>query len=190
MSALISCAAAALRPARLRTSEATTANPRPCSPARAASTAAFRARMLVWKAMLSITPMMSPILCELSEMPRMVDTTSDTTLPPSAATLLASVAMRLAMDAFCALWLTVALSSSMDAACCCKALACDSVRSLRSRLPWAISALAADSWAALLSTCLTMATNSVCMVASARFRSASSSWPWVFTCPVRSPFAT
>jgi len=38
---------------------ATTAKPRPCSPARAASTAALSARMLVWKAMPSITPMMS-----------------------------------------------------------------------------------------------------------------------------------
>jgi hypothetical protein len=58
---LISLAASALRCARLRTSPATTAKPRPCSPARAASTAAFRARMLVWKAMPSITPMMSLI---------------------------------------------------------------------------------------------------------------------------------
>jgi hypothetical protein len=63
ISCLISLAAA-LRWARLRTSVATTAKPRPCSPARAASTAAFRARMLVWKAMPSITPMMSTILRE------------------------------------------------------------------------------------------------------------------------------
>ena len=48
---------AALR--QVRTSPATTAKPRPCSPARAASTAAFSARMLVWKAMPSMTPMMS-----------------------------------------------------------------------------------------------------------------------------------
>ncbi len=41
------CAARALR--------RTTAKPRPCSPARAASTAAFRARILVWKAIASIT---------------------------------------------------------------------------------------------------------------------------------------
>ena len=47
ISALISCAAAALRCARLRTSAATTAKPRPCSPALAASTAALSARMLV-----------------------------------------------------------------------------------------------------------------------------------------------
>jgi hypothetical protein len=51
---------AALR--QVRTSPATTAKPRPCSPARAASTAAFSARMLVWKAMPSITPVMSAML--------------------------------------------------------------------------------------------------------------------------------
>ena len=47
ISPLISLAASALRPARVRTSEATTAKPRPCSPARAASTAAFSAKILV-----------------------------------------------------------------------------------------------------------------------------------------------
>jgi len=56
---LIFLAAAALRCARLRTSDATTAKPRPCLPARAASTAAFSARIFVWNAMPSITPMMS-----------------------------------------------------------------------------------------------------------------------------------
>ena len=61
ISTLISLAAAAERCARLRTSDATTAKPRPCSPARAASTAAFSARMLVWNAMPSITLMMSAI---------------------------------------------------------------------------------------------------------------------------------
>jgi hypothetical protein len=45
---LISLAAMRLRSASFRTSEATTAKPRPCSPARAASMAAFRASMLVW----------------------------------------------------------------------------------------------------------------------------------------------
>ncbi len=61
ISALISLAAVAERPARLRTSVATTAKPRPCSPARAASTAAFRASRLVWNAISSMTPMMSAI---------------------------------------------------------------------------------------------------------------------------------
>ena len=50
-----------MRWARLRTSVATTAKPRPCSPARAASTAALSARILVWKAMPSMTLMMSEI---------------------------------------------------------------------------------------------------------------------------------
>jgi hypothetical protein len=71
----ISLATSALRCARLRTSLATTAKPRPCSPARAVSTAAFSARMLVWKAMPSITPVMSAILRLLSLMPRIVSTT-------------------------------------------------------------------------------------------------------------------
>ena len=59
MSAAISLAAVALRCARLRTSLATTAKPRPSSPARAASTAAFSARMFVWNAIESMTPMIS-----------------------------------------------------------------------------------------------------------------------------------
>ena len=50
-------AASAERCARLRTSSATTANPMPASPARAASTAAFSARMLVWNAISSIVRM-------------------------------------------------------------------------------------------------------------------------------------
>ncbi|MNY41504.1 hypothetical protein D3C86_1763240 [compost metagenome] len=85
ISALISFAALALRLARLRTSPATTANPRPCSPARAASTAAFSARMLVWKAMPSITLMISAIFFELPAISCMVFTTPSTTLPPRCA---------------------------------------------------------------------------------------------------------
>jgi hypothetical protein len=61
ISALISFATTAEWCARLRTSPATTAKPRPCSPARAASTVALSARMLVWKAMPSMTEMMSTI---------------------------------------------------------------------------------------------------------------------------------
>jgi len=92
ISALISLAASAERCARLRTSPATTAKPRPCSPARAASTAALSARMLVWNAMPSITPMMSAIFLELLLMSSIVDTTCATTSPPRAATLAAEVA--------------------------------------------------------------------------------------------------
>ena len=75
MRALISRAASAERWARVRTSPATTAKPRPCSPARAASTAALSARMLVWKAMPSMVPMMSEILREEALISSMVETT-------------------------------------------------------------------------------------------------------------------
>ena len=47
ISAEMSLAASADLPARFRTSPATTAKPRPCSPARAASTAALSASKLV-----------------------------------------------------------------------------------------------------------------------------------------------
>ena len=57
----MSFAACEERCARLRTSDATTAKPRPASPARAASTAALSASRLVCRAISSITPMMSAI---------------------------------------------------------------------------------------------------------------------------------
>ena len=118
ISALISLAACALRCARLRTSLATTAKPRPCSPARAASTAALSARMLVWNAMLSMTPMMSLILRLDAEMSFMVATTSLTTSPPRAATVLAEPARRAASRAVSALLRTVPDSCSIEAAVC------------------------------------------------------------------------
>ncbi len=54
------------RSASCRTSSATTANPRPCSPARAASIAAFKARRFVWAAMSSITETILPISADFS----------------------------------------------------------------------------------------------------------------------------
>ncbi len=136
---LISCAAAALRCASVRTSLATTAKPRPCSPARAASTAAFSARILVWKAMPSITPIISTILRELSEIPCIVDTTLPTTSPPCVATSEAFIAMRLASRAFSALLRTASVNSSMLAEVSSSDDACCSVRPERSILPVAIS---------------------------------------------------
>src|SRR5215208_3541871 len=66
ISFLMSCAASAQRCDSSRTSAATTENPRPCSPARAASTAAFSARILVCSAMASISRLISAILRELA----------------------------------------------------------------------------------------------------------------------------
>ena len=92
MRVLISLAAAAERCARLRTSPATTAKPRPCSPARAASTAAFRARRLVWKAISSMTPMMSAIFLLDWLIAPMAVTARLTTSPPASAWSRAPVA--------------------------------------------------------------------------------------------------
>ena len=153
ISCLISRAASALRPARLRTSLATTAKPRPCSPARAASTAALSARMLVWKAMPSITLMMSAMRRELWLMSPMVVTTSPTTWPPRAATSAAEPASWLAWRAASADWRTVAVSSSMLCAVSARLLAVCSVRPDRSWLPLAISALAVVMLSTAVRTC-------------------------------------
>ncbi|CAB3923996.1 hypothetical protein LMG1864_05651 [Achromobacter ruhlandii] len=136
---LISLAACALRCASERTSPATTAKPLPCSPARAASTAAFSARMLVWNAMPSITDTISEILRELAEMPCIVLTTSATAEPPRSATSEALAASWLAWRALSAFCLTVEASSSIDAAVSSREAACCSVRLDRSVLPAEIS---------------------------------------------------
>ena len=81
-SALISLAASAERCASARTSEATTAKPRPESPARAASTPALSASRLVWNAISSITPMIWPILLEESAMASIASTALRTTTAP------------------------------------------------------------------------------------------------------------
>ncbi len=83
---LMSFAACDERCARLRTSDATTAKPRPASPARAASTAAFSASKLVCRAISSITVMMSDILREDSSIRAMASTALATTCPPRSAT--------------------------------------------------------------------------------------------------------
>ncbi|CAB3918452.1 hypothetical protein LMG26691_05411 [Achromobacter animicus] len=136
---LISLAAWALRCASERTSPATTAKPLPCSPARAASTAAFSARMLVWNAMPSMTDTISEILRELAEMPSMVLTTSDTAEPPRSATSDALAANWLAWRALSAFCFTVEASCSIDAAVSSSEAACSSVRLDRSVLPTEIS---------------------------------------------------
>ena len=53
--------------ASARTSSATTAKPFPAAPARAASTAALRARIFVWKEISSIVLVIFPMPAELSE---------------------------------------------------------------------------------------------------------------------------
>ncbi len=68
----------------------------------------------------------------------MVPITWLTTAPPWVAAALAVPASRVAVPAVSALLVTVEVSSSIDAAVCCRFAACSSVRWLRSALPCAI----------------------------------------------------
>ena len=114
---LISPAAFWLRSASLRTSAATTAKPLPCSPARAASMAAFRASRLVWRAISS----MMEILLAISFI---AATASSTDLPLSCASfalLLAILSVCCALSAFCLMLETI---SSIDDEASSAAAAC------------------------------------------------------------------
>ena len=137
---LMSLAACAERCARLRTSEATTAKPRPASPARAASTAALSASRLVWRAISSITPMMSEILRDESSILAIASTALATTWPPRSATSRVVPADELACLAFSAFFFTVAEISSIEAEVCSRLAACSSVRCDRSVVLVEISA--------------------------------------------------
>ncbi len=186
---LISLAAFDERWARVRTSLATTAKPRPCSPARAASTAAFKARMLVWKAMPSMTEMMSAILRDEVSMPLILSETWLASVPPCEATAAAPAANWLACRACSAFCLTVEVSSSIDAAVSSRLAACCSVRRARSSLPAAISAAAPLMLIAAVWIRVTIAANcSAVVLASSRM---VANTPWKSPCmrAVRSPAA-
>ena len=135
--ALISLAAVALRCASVRTSAATTAKPRPCSPALAASTAAFSARILVWKEMPSMTEMISWTLAELAAMSCMVAIMRRMAWPPASAVCEAASAIALPCCALSVFCFTADVSCSMLAAVCSSDAACSSVRPERSALPLA-----------------------------------------------------
>ncbi len=152
MSALISLAASAERWARARTSEATTAKPRPASPARAASTPAFSARRLVWKAISSITLMIWLISLADCSMRPMAPTASRTTWPERSASPLATDTTDWAWLAPSAVRRTVAVIWSSAAAVSSRLAACCSVRRDRSsaaceispapeRMPWVLWAI-------------------------------------------------
>jgi hypothetical protein len=113
----ISVAAVCERSASLRTSEATTAKPRPCSPARAASTAAFRASRSVWRAISCTMVIFSAIV-------RMASTARLTASPEISASLAdwrAIFSVWAALSAFCLMLEAIssieAEASSADEAC-------------------------------------------------------------------------
>ncbi|MCY1415504.1 hypothetical protein D9M71_309890 [compost metagenome] len=101
--------------------------------------------MLVWKAIESMTLMISVILREVAVIWPMVPTTCPITSPLSRTVPDASPASWLACRALPAFCCTVAVSSSMLAAVCCSEAACCSVRVDSSVLPWLIPSTASDS---------------------------------------------
>ncbi len=128
MSALISLAALAERCASSRTSWATTAKPLPASPARAASTPAFSASRLVWKAISSMTPMMLLISREDFSIWPMASTALRTILPECSAPRFVCATSPPASAARPALSATVWVISSSAAAVSSTVAACCSVR--------------------------------------------------------------
>src|SRR5262245_40074817 len=163
---LLSLARCAGRCARLRTSAATTAKPRPASPARAASTAALSASRLVCRAISSITPMMSEILREELSIWPIASTALATTSPPRLATSRALSADRLACCAFTALFFTVAAISSIEAEVSSRLAACSSVRWDRSVVLVEISAEAlVTSCAAFLMSAMVVPIRSAVLLA-------------------------
>src|SRR5882757_2471086 len=142
MRSLMSFAACDERCARLRTSDATTAKPRPASPARAASTAALSASRLVCRAISSITLMMSEILREDSSIRAIALTALATTWPPRSATSRVPLADWLACWAFSAFFFTVTEMCSIEAVVSARLAPCSSVRCERSVVLVEISAAA------------------------------------------------
>jgi hypothetical protein len=111
-----------------RGSDATTAKPLPASPARAASTPAFRASRLVWKAISSMTPMIWVIWRDEASISPMAATAWLTTSPDFSASPRAAATMPDALLALSAAPFTVVVSSSRAAAVSSRPAACCSVR--------------------------------------------------------------
>ncbi len=146
--------------------------------------------MLVWNAMPSITPVMSAMRRELSEIALMVCTTPSTTSPPRTATFDAWLTRRSASLALLAFCCTVLVSSSIEAAVSSSEEACSSVRCDRSALPCAICDDADAMFSQPSRTSLTMRARLSFMALSAPIRSPVSSRVTTRISVVRSPAAT
>ena len=132
--------------ARLLTSEATTAKPLPASPALAASTAAFRARIFVWKAMSSMVCIMSLILSDVVLISWIASISSCILWLLSSISSPAVWACSLALRVVSALLRICPEISVMVAASSWTELAC-------SVAPWLKAVELAATWSALTATC-------------------------------------
>ena len=138
-------ASAALR-ARFRTSSATTANPAPASPARAASTAAFRARRFVWKAISSMVLMIFPVSSLVLVISAMAPAMAPMWPSTFSTTCLVWAIMALAWLALSAFCLVMEAISSRDEEVSSRDEACSEAPSARDRL-------AREIWEAAEATC-------------------------------------
>ncbi|MNM98411.1 hypothetical protein D3C81_1109420 [compost metagenome] len=145
--------------------------------------------MLVWKAMPSITPMISTTLREAPLISFIVSTTRPTTSPPFMAICDASPASTPAWRALSAFWRTTVVSSSMLAAVCSSDDACSSVRCDRSVLPAAICCVAEAIESVPPRTSATMPDRLSCIFASACIIRPTSFFDMLTMREVRSPRA-
>src|SRR5215207_51928 len=121
------------------TSEATTAKPRPASPARAASIVAFRARRLVWPAIAWMSCTTSPIFEAASASPRTI-----------ASVRSASTTARPAMFEDCVIWCDISATVteiSSAAAATLRTLSVASPEAEATAVAWWLASSAADAMA-------------------------------------------
>ncbi len=148
MSSSVLVAASLARRASERTSSATTAKPRPASPARAASTAAFRARRLVWKAMSLMSRMIWEVPSAEALILPMAACICSMEAAPSVAAVRADWARPLAWEAFSADWRVMPETESMELEVSSREEAC-------SEAPEATAWEEAAIWVAAEETCST-----------------------------------